>query len=341
MEPGLRLQEARLAARLTQAELASRARVSRALVSAVEAGRHLPRVDAALALAEVLGTTAAALFGLERAAPVDAISGLSASFGSAVRVGFVGANAVTTPARHGDEGWEPVDDVVGASDASSAIARDPQVVVAGCEPGLRLLERLLQARGTRAIAIAASSKTALAALRSGRLHGAVIHFDLDSDAPPVGAPEVVRFHLGRWRVGLAGPRGGRADWWKGALSGRKAVIQRESGAGSQTAFERAVRAQGRVGRAGVEGPRVPSHLAASRLCRATGLPAVTIEPAAAAHDVAFHPLETHAVELWLASAHLAETGVAQLLDALHSASYRRTLESVGGYDLAQLGSRVA
>lgn len=341
MESGRRLKEARLAARLTQAGLASSARVSRALVSAVEAGRHLPRVDAALALAEVLGTTAAALFGPERAAPVDAISGRSASPGSAVRVGFVGAHTVTTPARHGDEGWEPVDDVVGAPNGMATAARDPQLVVAGCEPGLRLLERLLQARGTRALAIGASTATALAALRAGRLHGAVIHFDVDSGAPPIGDDEIVRFHLGSWRVGLAGPRGGRADWWKGAVSGRKAVIQRESGAGSQTAFERAVRAHGRPGRAGVEGPRVPSHLAASRLCRATGLPAVTIEPAAAAHDVAFHPLETHTVELWLASAHLAETGVTQLLETLHSSNYRRTLESVGGYDLAQLGSRVA
>ena len=248
---------------------------------------------------------------------------------------------MTTPARHGDDGWEQVDDVVGASDASATMARDFQLVVAGCEPGLRLLESLLHARGTRALAIGASSASAIVALQSGRLHGAVIHHDIDSGPPPIGDLEVVRFHLARWRVGLAGPRGGRADWWKAALSGRKPVIQRESGAGSQAAFERALHARRRAGRAGVEGPRVASHLAASRLCRATGLCAVTIEPAAAAADVAFHPLETHVVELWLSAAHLAETGVTQLLEALHSASYRRTLESVGGYDLAQLGSRVA
>jgi DNA-binding XRE family transcriptional regulator len=48
------LRELREAAGLTQAELAARAGVSRQLVGAVEVGRHLPRVDAALALAAAL-----------------------------------------------------------------------------------------------------------------------------------------------------------------------------------------------------------------------------------------------------------------------------------------------
>ncbi len=341
MTSGSRLQERRLAARLTQAELAARAGVSRALVSAVEAGRHLPRVDAALSLARALGTTAAALFGPESGASVDAISGEPAAPGSAVRLGFVGARSVTTPARHGDEGWEAVDDVIGTSAAAHRASADPQLVVAGCEPGLRLLERLLQARGTRALAISASSASALSALEAGRLHGAVTHFTAEAGPPSFERLPIVRFHLACWRVGLAGPRGSRAGWWNAALGGRAEVIQREPGAGAQSAFERALRSGRRAGRVEVAGPRVASHLAASRLALATGLPAVTIEPAAAAVGVVFHPLETHVVELWLSAAHFAEVGVTQLLEALHASTYRRTLESVGGYDLSNLARRVA
>ncbi len=337
MISGHRLLESRLAARLTQAELAARAGVSRALVSAVEAGRHLPRVDAALSLARALGTTAAALFGPESGAAVDVISGESAPAGTAVRMGFVGARRVTTPARHGDEGWDSVDEVVGASAAVPTASADPQLVVAGCEPGLRLLERLLQARGTRALAVSASSASALAALEAGRLHGAVTHFTARAGPPTFEQLPILRFHLAHWRVGLARPRGSRAGWWNTALSGRSEVIQREPGAGAQSAFERALRAN----RAKVAGPRVTSHLAASRLCLATGLPAVTIEPAAAAVGVDFHPLETHVVELWLNAAHFSEIGVTRLLEALHSSTYRRTLESVGGYDLTGLGRQVA
>lgn len=340
-----RLQASRSAARWTQAELAARAGVSRALVSAIEAGRHLPRVDAALALARALGTTVAALFGPEEATPVDAISGEPPAPGTPVRIGYVDNRPVTTPARHGDEGWDEIDDVIGSSSGGEAPARslpvDPQLVVAGCEPGLRLLERRLRARGTRAIAISTSSRAALAALAAGRLHAAVTHFDESVGAPAFDARPVVRIRLASWQVGLAGPRGAASGWWRAALDGRVDVIQREAGAGVQTAFERALPGPPTGERVGVPGPRVGSHLAASRLCLATGLPAVTIEPAAAAVGVAFHPLETHRVELWLAADRFAEVGPTQLLEAIHASTYRRTLESVGGYDLSELGRRVA
>ncbi|MEZ4333086.1 MAG: helix-turn-helix domain-containing protein [Myxococcota bacterium] len=355
MDRALRLQHARTAAGLTQAELARRAGVSRALVSAVEAGRHLPRVDAALALARALGTTAAALFAATEPVdePVDALSGERAAPGSAVRLAFVGERAVTTPVRHGDTGWDAVDAIVGGSSPASRSASEPQVVLAGCEPGLRTLERLLAGQGAHALAITASSATALAALAADRLHAAVAHYR-ETDGPPAFAgPPLHRVHLARWRVGLAASRGGRKGWWQSALGGRKPVIQREAEASAQAAFERARREAHPAGReahpAGraarreraVPGPRVDSHLAASRLALATGLPAVTIEPAAAAVGADFHPLETHRVELWLSAARASESGVVRLLDALHAAAYRRTLESVGGYDLSDAGRRVA
>jgi len=342
MSSPARLQTQRLAAGLTQAELARRAGVSRALVSAVEAGRHLPRVDAALALAAALGTTASALFGPASTEPVDALSGEAAPAGAPVRVGFVGSRPVTAPVVHGESGWSPVDGLAGALAPDPRAQASPGVVLAGCEPGLAVLERLLESRGTHAIALSTSSAVALAALAAGRVHGAVTHFEAGSAgrAHPVRSaegPAVVRYALCCWRVGLAAPRGARRGWWHAPLAGRGEVVQREEGASAQAAFERAC---GRR-RGPIAGPRVASHLAASRLAVASGRPAVTIEPAAAAVGAAFHPLETHAVELWLRAEHLAEIGVARLLEALHSAAFRRTLESVGGYDLSLLGRRVA
>jgi DNA-binding XRE family transcriptional regulator len=59
------VRESRLAAGMTQAELAARAGVSRQLVAAVEAGRHAPAVDAALGIARALGTTVEELFSLQ------------------------------------------------------------------------------------------------------------------------------------------------------------------------------------------------------------------------------------------------------------------------------------
>src|SRR5262245_32298441 len=55
----------------SQAELASRAGISRAAVSAIEVGRLVPSVAAALALAAALHCTVEALFGLTTRAAED------------------------------------------------------------------------------------------------------------------------------------------------------------------------------------------------------------------------------------------------------------------------------
>ena len=88
---------------LSQSELASRAGVSRQLVGAAENGRNLPRVDAALAIAEVLGVDVADLFGAEPAA-VDAVTGLEPPDGSLVRLSRVGDRVVTGAVGIGSDG---------------------------------------------------------------------------------------------------------------------------------------------------------------------------------------------------------------------------------------------
>ena len=61
-----RLKEARMAAGLTQAELAVRVSVSRKTVNTVENGVFVPSTILALSLAQALGTSVEALFQIER-----------------------------------------------------------------------------------------------------------------------------------------------------------------------------------------------------------------------------------------------------------------------------------
>lgn len=340
MNPAERLRQSRHDAGLTQAELAERAGVSRALISAVEAGRHLPRVDAALALATALGATAESLFGSASPEPVDALSGRLPERGTPIRLGFVGGRAVSAEPRLAGDGWEIVDGVVGSLDAELLRGGGASLVIAGCEPGLVVMERLLREDGTRALAIGASSALALAALDAGRLHAAVVHFP-EGERPVHDPSSQLCFHLVRWRVGLAAPPDAKAGWQSDALAGRGPVIQREAGASAQKAFERALLTADGPSPTVIDGPIVGGHLAAARQSLATGLPAVTIEPAAAAVGAAFHPLETHEVELRIATERATEPGVRRLLDLLTGPALRRTLESVGGYDLTGLGSRAA
>lgn len=71
VEPRLaiRLREVRLAAGLTQADLAERAGVSRKTVNTVENGVFTPSVLVALSLARALDVSVEALFSLEAMSP--------------------------------------------------------------------------------------------------------------------------------------------------------------------------------------------------------------------------------------------------------------------------------
>ena len=113
------------------------------------------------------------------------------------------------------------------------------------------------------------------------------------------------------------------------------MIQREEGAGVQRAFEDVAASTP------IPGPRVRSHLEAARRSVATGLVAVTIEPAALALDLAFHPLETHRADLLIAAGWSDDRGVAAAMNVITSDRYRRRLAGVGGYDLDGIGTRVA
>src|SRR5665811_145493 len=105
------LRQARQGSGMTQADLAARAGMSRQMVGAIEAGRHLPRVDAALSLARALGVEVDALFPSPTKA-VDAVTGRPLPSGSLVRIGWVGDRAVTAPAGTGADGWDVADGVI-------------------------------------------------------------------------------------------------------------------------------------------------------------------------------------------------------------------------------------
>lgn len=330
------LQSLREAAGLTQTELAARAGVSRQAIGAVEAGRHLPRVDAALALAAALAVDVEDLFAPELVA-ADVITGAVAADGSSVRVGRVGNRSVTAPARVGAQGWDVADGTIEAGMLRTFGHHAPGLVVAGCEPGLEVLERLLREAGMGAVAAAGSSATAIAALEAGRVHAAVVHGPESRHVAEPRGVAVERFRVGRWQVGLAAPGDVGAGWWNEALSGRTPVVQREQGAGVQRAFEGAVDA----GRLPVPGPRVGTHLEAARRSMISGVPAVTIEPAALAVGATFHSLEIHEAQLWVSTQWLNDRVVTEALNVIVGQSFQARLASVGGYDLTGSGSRIA
>ncbi len=320
---------------LSQAQLAARAGVSRQLVGSVEAGRHLPRVDAAAQLARALDTTVEALLA-PATEPVASATGNRLAPGATVRVGRVGERLVAAPAAPAGERWEPADAVVGEEGLELLPGADPGTVILGCDPALGLVERLIVERGgPRVLAVAAPTATAVAALADRRAHAGLVHGPAERlPQPPV---PVRRQHLARWRVGLAAPVERSGAWWQEALAGRARVAQREPEASSQTALVGAVT---RLGGTPPPGPRVAGHLEAAAASAREGIVSVTIEPAATAAGLAFHPLEEHHAQLWIAEEHADDAGLAALGEVLRSAGFRQRIAAIGGYDLTDVGQRI-
>lgn len=333
---GSAVRAARERSGLSQAQLAERAGVSRQVVVTVEAGRHSPSVDAAMRLARALGASVEGLF----AAPVEQVDAVVGGYADGDRViaGRVGGRAVVQKVdeRFGGSGsWLPADGTIDDGLRLFPGASGEGLVVVGCDPALGVAATLLSGRGTRRLVpVSASTGSALEALAGRRCHGVLVHGPAGSlPAPPC---PVERWHLARWQIGVASPRGRVNATIEAALMAEHGLVQREPSAASQQGLERAAARLGTV----VPTPvRVASgHLDAARSAALLGVAGVTFEPAAAAFGLAFEPLETHVVELWVAERYLEHPGVAALGELVSSGAFQRQVAAIGGYDLAGCGS---
>lgn len=334
---GDRIRDLRLARGLTQAQLAGLADVSRQLIGAVEADRHLPRVDAAVRLAAALATTVEELLAPDHR---DVVGVTDAPVqGALVRVGRVGEQLVCVPADGSGEGWASADGQVRDGAVQLFDVERPAAVVAGCDPIIGLASRLLESTtGPRVVPVATSSAVAVDVLADGRGHAVMVHGPEGKlHEPPV---PVRRWHVARWQVGLAAPADLPRGWVQDALAGRLPVAQREAGAGSQAAFERA-RGDDTVIDGAVEGPRVRGHAQAAWRAATDGIAAVTIEPAARALGLAFHPLEEHVSQLWVVTATADHAILHAFINELTGERVHRRLAAIGGYDLTGNGTEVA
>jgi transcriptional regulator with XRE-family HTH domain/molybdate-binding protein len=333
---GAQVRRRRRAAGLSQALLAEQAGVSRQAVSALEAGRHLPRVDAALAIAAALGTTVEELLTVE-APPALHVLDRPLVDGQAVLAAQVQPHTVCLPVPSAMDGesWHAPDAVVRDGRVELLAGADlGRFVIVGCDPALGIVADLLPQRGPgRLLPVAGSSSAARLALQVGRTHAAVVH---DAHLPVLDRDDRVhRLVLARWRTGIAvdPDAPGAAKVLADALVGRGPVIQRDAGATAQAAYERALAA---AGASPPLGPRAAGHLDAARRARESGHAAVTIEPVAAALGLRFHALETHTVEVWIDRAAVDHPGANALGEVLSSARFRTRLAVLPGYELGDV-----
>lgn len=328
------LRRARRVAGLTQADLAAAAGLTRALVSAVETGRHTPGVDAALALARALGMSVEDLFGGVRfqerpifGAPPEGAPVLAGRVGDVLVYNILPEQGVAGP--H----WRAPDGVM-RNGRLELFERPDGFVVAGCDPALGLAAELLPDRGpARLRAVASSSAAARDALGRGVVHAIVVHGT--RLVPPTAPPVPRRLHLARWEVGLTALPGVALEV---ARAGSATVARRDPGAEAQQALERALASEGGATRP-LRGPVAAGHLDAARLVAVGAAElGVTMQPAAAAFGLRFLGLEEHEVELWVAPQWWNDPGAQALADVIASDAFRRRLGHIGGYDLVGAGA---
>jgi molybdate-binding protein len=313
--------------------------VTRQLIGAIEAGRHAPNVNAAIAIAAALGCRVEWLFAPTDPAITPVIGDELPPAGSGVVAARVGERVVVAPIDHGvepSERWALAEAVVAADGIElfpeSAI---DSLVIAGCDPALGVLAGLVsRVSAHRVVAVHASTGRSVTALADGRVHGVVVHAPLAQlPVPPV---PVRRLELARWRVGLASGRSHGVPTLDELASRRTRVVQRDPGAASQRALTEAL---ARIGAPrALPGPVADGHVDVARRVAAGAVAGITMEAAALSFRLGFTPIEEHVVELWLDRRWSSLPAAAVLVDVLTGDSFRRRLELVGGYDLEACGA---
>jgi len=361
------VRERRVAAGLSQQELAERAGLTRQAVSAIEAGRYLPNTAVALRLARALGCPVEELFRLPDVPPrvrADLVGDVSAD-DRRVQVARVGGRLLARPLAGASGPLTPADGLLvgaapGGRGAMVDLLVDPEVVertvvVLGCDPALALLSAHLSRRypNLRLLWTHAGSLAALRGLARGEAHAAGTHLR-DPETGEFNLPFVRRELAGRrlhvvtlteWQQGLivarGNPRGiaGPTDLARPDIT----IVNREPGSGSRAMLDAALRAAG-VTPEQVRGyaRELPTHLAVAEAV-ASGAADVGpgIAAAARALGLEFIPLQEERYDLVIPTDYIDAPAVQALLETAVHPAYRAEVEALGGYDSSRAGSIVA
>ncbi|MES1261501.1 MAG: substrate-binding domain-containing protein [Acidobacteriota bacterium] len=344
--------------------------VSRQTIYAMEAGTYVPNTVVAIRLARALETTVEDLFPLpeDRAEPaaraeqVVMLPGseipqpgqtvelcqvdkrLMASLPSPVPWYFPASDAVVTgkAAREGKTS-------VRVFHADEQFAN--RVLVAGCDPGISVLAKHVQAAGVELVLAHRNSSRSLELLREGSIHVAGTHLrdeaSGESNIPEIGrlfrknSVAVISFAV--WEEGIVTARGnpkgihGIEDFARPDVM----IVNREKGAGTRRLLDAGLKKL-TIDPRHVRGYKTtaPGHLPAAWQVQAGAADCcIATRAAARVLGLDFIPLVSERYDLAIRREHLDLPAIQTLLDTLSRSGFRRELEGLGGYDIRGAGER--
>jgi molybdate-binding protein/DNA-binding XRE family transcriptional regulator len=352
-------------------QLAAAVGVSRQTIHAIEAGTYVPNTAVALRLAKALDTTVEEVFALVDCVPAPKLRSelslllpgstpleagqtvqlcrvdkrLIASAPSPVPWYFPATDAVATN-KPGRNGKTRVQIFQAESDFTN------RILVAGCDPGISVLSRHVQAGGIELVLAHRNSSQALFLLKEGCVHVAGTHLrdelSGESNLPqisrlfPKNSVAVISFAV--WEEGIVTARGNPKkihrieDFSRQDLS----IVNREKGSGSRALLDSRLKQMG----IDVTSVRGYDHLAPGHLPAAwqvlSGAADCCIATRAAARVFGLHflPLVSERYDLVIRKHHLDLPRMQNLLDTLNRSGFRRELKGLGGYDTRVTGQRV-
>jgi putative molybdopterin biosynthesis protein len=356
---------------ISVARLAAMAGVARQTVYAMEAGSFVPNTEVALKLARALECRVEDLFQLQAGAPSEAartekvvlLPGTEGVLpGQSVQLCRVGERLVGTAPPRVSWYFPPSDAIAVRRSTKSGMANvrlteserdfDRRVLVAGCDPGISVLARCVQRAGVELVLAHRNSSQALQLLKTECIHIAGTHLrdeatgDSNREAISAlfaeGSVAVISYAV--WEEGIVAAEGnpkgirGVEDLARKDIS----IINREAGAGSRKLLDAQLKRLG-IRSSAVLGYR---NLANGHLAAAEQVGSGTVDcciapgPVARSLGLTFIPLVKERYDLALRVGDLDRPGIRVLMETLNRASFRRELESLGGYDAAEAGQRL-
>lgn len=354
----------------TAIQLAQITGVSRQTIYAIEAGTYVPNTSVALRLARVLDTTVEDLFKLAEDQPAPTLPAKQVTLlpgcealqpGQPVQLCKVDRRLIASPPLAVQWYFAASDAVVADKPASGraevqVLHADEEfrnrILVAGCDPGISVLARHVRPAGIELVLAHRNSSQSLQLLKEGCIHVAGTHLGDASSGEsnlqeiqrlfPKDSVAVISFAI--WEEGILTARGnpkgirGVEDFARPAVS----IVNREKGAGARRLLDTALKRL-KINPRNVQGYNntAPGHLPAAWQVQ-TGAAdcCVSTRAAARAFGLGFIPLVSERYDLATRREHLDLPGVQALLDALAKSSFRRELESLGGYDTRSAGQRM-
>lgn len=332
----------------SQAELAERAGISRAAVSAIEGERLSPSVATALALAAAFECSVEELFGRAKSPVVPGVNWAWPPRGDANRYWeaevarrrlLYPVEAVTLNPTPHDGVWQN-----GVLRENSPALAETTLVMASCDPAAGLLAaEYARASGFRLLVFPRGGRTALELLRQRLVHVAGLHFSTDAaperNAEMVGetfAADCRLLRLAKWQSGIALARDDRSRSAESVARRHLRWAAREPGSAARECLDEL------LGKRHFDGREVGGHASVAEAVRSGWAEAgVCVQFSAEEAGLNFLPLRTETLDFCFSASLQHDPRLQALARLVRSRAWRQLVSELPGYDARETGEMLS